>query len=140
MLGFGYVFNGMIALALSLAIWHISPLKSPRSPRLVHKGRRHLRCTICLSQCTSLWTSISGINATVERGATSGEVERPQLTLSDHESLSGDALQIVGSGEKEDGPREAAAPYRDQEPCFRFELVKRLQLAETPHQMTLMRK
>jgi len=32
----------------------------------------------------------------------------PQLTLSDHESLPDDALQIVGSGEKEDGPREAA--------------------------------
>jgi hypothetical protein len=56
-LGFGYVVNGMIALPLSLAIWHIthsflgwlvlflpgsalvlwgwrvSPLKSPRSPR-----------------------------------------------------------------------------------------------------------
>jgi hypothetical protein len=31
--------------------------------------------------------------------------------LSDHESLPDDALQIVGSGEKEDGPREAAAPW-----------------------------
>jgi hypothetical protein len=51
-----------------------------------------------------------GINATVER-ATSGEVERPQLMLSDHESLPDDALQIVRQREKEDGPREAAAPW-----------------------------
>ena len=34
-LGVGYVVNGLIALALSLAIWHISPLKSPRSTRLI---------------------------------------------------------------------------------------------------------
>jgi hypothetical protein len=29
-----------------------------------------------------------------------------------------DAQQIVASGEKEDGPREAAAPYQDQEPML----------------------
>jgi putative SOS response-associated peptidase YedK len=35
-----------------------------------------------------------------------------QRTLPDH------ALRIVASGEKEDGPREAAAPYQDQEPML----------------------
>jgi hypothetical protein len=32
--------------------------------------------------------------------------------------LPDDALQIVSSGEKEDGPRAAAASYQDQEPML----------------------
>jgi hypothetical protein len=42
-----------------------------------HKGRRHLRCTICLSQCTSIWIARPLTLLTMRERMPVGSVELP---------------------------------------------------------------